>query len=76
MDALYQVRVHKSETDLSIDALRETLRLLAAERAPGAGKLEKRLEEVSGRRGRPDACPGLRAGTAACRMAASNSVQS
>lgn len=48
MDALYQVRVHKAETDLSIDALRETLRLLAAERAPGAAKLEKRLEEVCG----------------------------
>ena len=47
MDSLYQVRVHKAETDLSIDALRETLHLLAAERAPGAGKLEKRLEEVS-----------------------------
>ena len=34
MDSLYQVRVHKAETDLSIDALRETLHLLAAERAP------------------------------------------
>lgn len=53
MDALYQVRVHKSETDLSIDALRETLCLLAAERAPGASKLEKRLEEVRGSRCAP-----------------------
>jgi hypothetical protein len=46
MDALYQVRVRKGETDLAIDQLRETLRLLAAERAPGISKLEKRLEEV------------------------------
>lgn len=46
MDALYQVRTRKSETDLAIDQLRETLGLLAAERAPGISKLEKRLEEV------------------------------
>jgi hypothetical protein len=52
MDALYQIRAHRSETDLAIDQLRETLALLAAERAPGIGKLEKRLDEV----GRPPCC--------------------
>ena len=46
MDALYQIRVRKADTDLTIDQLRETLALLAAERAPGVAKLEKRLEEV------------------------------
>jgi hypothetical protein len=46
MDALYQIRVHRAETDLAIDQLRETLVLLAAERVPGIGKLEKRLDEV------------------------------
>ncbi|GBF96391.1 dynein heavy chain axonemal [Raphidocelis subcapitata] len=49
MDALYQVRVGRAETDLAIDQLRETLAMLAAERAPGIGKLEKRLEEMAQR---------------------------
>lgn len=47
MDALYQVKSRRAETDLSIDQLRETLRLLAGEKVPGVSKLEKRLEEVS-----------------------------
>jgi len=46
MDALYQVRTRKGESDLGIDQLRETLRMLAGERVPGINKLEKRLEEV------------------------------
>ncbi|KAI8464229.1 MAG: flagellar alpha dynein [Monoraphidium minutum] len=49
MDALYQVRVRKADTDLAIDQLREALGLLAGERAPGISKLEKRLEEVAQR---------------------------
>jgi hypothetical protein len=52
MDALYQVRARKADTDLAIDQLREILGLLAAERSLGVGKLEKRLEEVRTARGR------------------------
>lgn len=49
MDALHQARARKGETDLAVDQLRETLRLLAAERAPGVRGLEKRLDDLAAR---------------------------
>eukprot|EP00879_Flechtneria_rotunda_P017284 GHRR01018106.1.p1 GENE.GHRR01018106.1~~GHRR01018106.1.p1 ORF type:complete len:1124 (+),score=375.49 GHRR01018106.1:243-3374(+) len=47
MDALYQVKLKKSENDLLIEQLRETLRTLAADKIMPTTKLEKRLEDVA-----------------------------
>eukprot|EP00882_Tetradesmus_deserticola_P010125 GHRQ01010697.1.p1 GENE.GHRQ01010697.1~~GHRQ01010697.1.p1 ORF type:complete len:387 (+),score=127.04 GHRQ01010697.1:1021-2181(+) len=46
MDSLYQVKVKKSDNDLLIEQMKETLRVLAADKIP-TGKLEKRLEDVA-----------------------------
>lgn len=45
-DDAMQVKVKKADNDLLIEQLRETFRVLAAERVP-TNKLEKRLDEVA-----------------------------
>ncbi len=47
MDALYQVKSQRAQTDLLIDQLHEAFSQLAKDKVPGVNKMEKRLEEAS-----------------------------
>lgn len=47
MDALFQVKSQRSQTDLLIDQLHEAFAQLAEEKVPGINKMEKRLEAAA-----------------------------